>query len=489
MDTNAQQILATLAQLNHPSRTWKPRPDQPARFDEQTSFVQDTEHRNIVCLGGTGSGKSDAAAKKVTDILRFKEPPRPQTPYWVLSDTFDMSCGILWAEKLAKFIPKDMIDGEPSWLDKKKCWPKSVRLRPWTSGNSWTLEFKSAAQGRERLQGASIGGCWCSESIADWSVIEEIQGRMRDYSWAQLIWDLTPLIPMPDLEELYEEQQRGSPKNGWWFYHLNSELNAALADGWVDEFLDGLSPDVRETRRIGKFGSYEGVIFKEFNKEHIVKPFKIPEEWPRWRSLDFGNNFACIWLALDPDTQRQFVYREYYWDYAKHRSARLLKEHAECILGEYWGYEGCRCTYYDPADPTSAREIQQHGVADLTPARKNTLESIEEIRKKLCVQSDGKPGLFFFDSCRDSIHQMRAYRWEKQRGEKDPKPQPIKHMDHLVDAVRYAVFSRIVNTGPFKPIQRVERTWGSKASGSRPAGPAYSPMGFRPLGWEPPYSY
>ncbi len=58
--TLAQRYLAA---CEHPLNSWQPRPDQPDRFDCQTGFVADRSHKVCVCLGGTGSGKSDADSK------------------------------------------------------------------------------------------------------------------------------------------------------------------------------------------------------------------------------------------------------------------------------------------------------------------------------------------------------------------------------------------------------------------------------------------
>lgn len=55
-----------------------------------------------------------------------------------------------------------------------------------------------------------------------------------------------------------------------------------------------------------------GNYFKEFSETtHCMKPFKIPEHWPRYRSFDYGlDMFACFWWAVDEDG-RCWCYREY----------------------------------------------------------------------------------------------------------------------------------------------------------------------------------
>jgi hypothetical protein len=79
-----------------------------------------------------------------------------------------------WGEKLSKFIPPEAI-AKISWLDAGREWPKAVVLKPWKDGNNYTINFKSAAQGRQKLEAASIIGAWVSEAV-DWEIIEELYG-------------------------------------------------------------------------------------------------------------------------------------------------------------------------------------------------------------------------------------------------------------------------------------------------------------------------
>ena len=45
---------------------------------------------------------------------------------------------------------------------------------------------------------------------------------------------------------------------------------------------------------------------------HVVEPFPIPDERPRFRGLDFGNNFARGWRSIR--TARSAVFRECWQD-------------------------------------------------------------------------------------------------------------------------------------------------------------------------------
>ncbi len=426
--------------LENPLYSFQPRPDHNHLHDQQTSFVNDNTSRVQVVLGGTGSGKSEAAAYKVARFLLFDQPPpRKNTPFWVVSETFDLSCGVCWCEKLIRYIPGEMI-ANTSWYNQRLEYPNAIILKPHENGNNYLINFMSAAQGRRKFTAASIAGAWISEPLNEWGIFQEIQGRTRDYEWAKIIYDQTPLIPQPELEQFYENRPAG-----WSFYHLNTLCNDRLATGWADEYLASLPEEVRDTRTWGAFSSFEGSIYKQLNKEHYVEPFEIPDEWPKYRCMDFGNYFATVWMTHDPSNSKWYVYDDYYWDYSR-RGGALIRRHAEELRKRHkWNKPGCRGTFGDPADPTSIREFAAQHIA-ITGARKNVLGGIEQVGKLLMPQRDGKPGLMIFRTCAETIRQMRAYRWAKGSGKTDPKPEPLKVYDHLPDCIRMLI-SSVVGSG------------------------------------------
>jgi hypothetical protein len=449
----------------HPLHSWSPRPDQPDRHDQQSAFMTDKTSRFMVALGGTGSGKSDAAACKVARFLLSEQsPPISDTPVWVVSDTEKTTAEICWP-KLQKFIPSDAIarkkNGDPdiSWSNEQARHPAFVRLKPWKgSKGNYKIEFKSAHQGRTKFQGVAIMLAWMSEAISDWAIVSEIIGRTREWAESRVIYEQTPLIPQRELEALYQ-----APSPGWAFYHMNTRCNSHLQPGFIDELLATVPEEMRDTRTWGAFGSYEGVIFKELTNEHFIKPFPIPEDWPKYRGIDFGQHAAAVWLAHDPANEKWYAYRDYYHDYAKAKVALRPSELIRPIQSVPWSGEFCSTTYSDH-DPTWIAELRAGGIHCVRARKEPVLGGIELIRKLLMPQKDGRPGLFIFNSCGDLKAQMQAYRWDKE------KNAPLKVFDHTVDCLRYVLFSKgaAILPGPIKPLDMKpkERTPVLRAPGS-----------------------
>ena len=81
----------------------------------------------------------------------------------------------------------------------------------------------------------------------------------------------------------------------------NTELLKASPE--YIQMLDTLPEDIRAAHRYGDWDAMAGQYFSEFRRDvHVVKPFTLPLEWPRYRAFDYGlDMFACYWFAIDFD--------------------------------------------------------------------------------------------------------------------------------------------------------------------------------------------
>jgi phage terminase large subunit len=65
---------------------------------------------------------------------------------------------------------------------------------------------------------------------------------------------------------------------------------------------------------------------------------------------------------------------------------------------------------------------------------------IEAVQAALKVQGDGKPRLFIFKTCRNTIKEISGYKWSEGTESKDAKDEPLKVNDHTCDCIRYAIY-------------------------------------------------
>jgi phage terminase large subunit len=425
--------------LTDPYYAFQPREDDPAEFDEQTSFVNDNTSKFAICLGGTGSGKTLAAAHKTARYVLERPPQRTRLPFWIIGESFDQICQAAWVEKLATIIPEECI-ADYQWYRNKRQWPYAVLLKHPTIPDEvgWILEFKSYEQGFGGMKAVSIGGYWCNEELP-YHLLFEIQGRCRDYSspgWA----DFTPVeCKDPEWIEAYED-----PPRGWKFYHLNNLKNTAKAANadktiaeWATDYLATVPEELREMRQTGKFSVLRGAVFKEFRKSvHVIEPRRIPREWRKIRGLDFGfnNPTCCLWIARDNDGI-YYVYDEYY------RAQASIDENVAEIDKREWEYNQ---PWYGPTysdhEATIRNEYILRGIPCI-PANKSRNPGIELLRSLMIQGRNGKPRLYIFSTCKNLIKEIQGYRYPEGTTGRNPKDEPIDKDDHAVDALRMAIFT------------------------------------------------
>ena len=241
----------------------------------------------------------------------------------------------------------------------------------------------------------------------------------------------------PVLHQVWLENRiRALPETDAVFYaDLNDNRRSRggyVDDAEIDALIAEWPAEVQATRIAGHFAAFLGAVFKTFSRDvHVCSPFRIPDDWPRWRSIDFGfnNPFACLWLTRDAD-RRWYVYAEHY------QARESLAYHAERIKG-ISGREKYRATWADH-DSQDRYELEKDGIKTAA-ARKDVHLGIEAVQAVLKVQDDGRPRLQIFSTCKHTISEMIGYRWAEGRESKDAKDEPLKVNDHCVDPLRYAI--------------------------------------------------
>jgi len=431
---------------------FRPREDRPDLFDQQTAFY---ESRDAVAflLGGNASGKTEAAAAKAARfLLRDQPPPRRDTPFWIVSNTYEQVCSVCWGEKLhgRRHIPDCEVDwSRVRWLNSSLGWPMQVPLKPWPGRPeaNWLLELKSYEQGRKHLQARSIGGFWLSEQFT-WDVFQEVLRGCREYMFpGGQIAEFTPIDPelCIELERLWDD-----PPAGWGFYRLNTQRNRAVAEDWLASFLAAVPDEMRATRLTGALAVYEGTIFQTFNPAvHVVDLSRPADDQAAgglagrvYCGIDWGASaehpLVCLW-GRRTDWGDWTILAEYW----SNRQDLTLADHWREIRRISQDLAVEPPTYADTENPLAISQFAAWG-CPIQGARKDVLDSIDCIRSLLKVQqSTGRPRLVISRRCTHLIEQMRKYRWDRKKqptGRLAP-PRPLKRDDDCVDALRYMVYS------------------------------------------------
>lgn len=383
-------------------------------------------------FGGNQSGKTHTnmmdLAQLALDVHPFKSTPKGL--HWAAIESWEQVRDILWEENLKKFIPPHHIMPNGILYGQDKV-PKKVFLK-----NGHRIEFKAFNQGRTLFEARQIDSCHCDEQcLHDFQgILNEIQTRLMKKR-GFLAWSMTPIIPQFKLEERIEEL----PDTDEIFYaDLNSNRESKggyIPDKRIDNLINEWPEEVQATRVKGHFASFYGAVYRTFNRNiHVIKPFEIPKEWPKYRGFDFGftNPFVCLWIAKDKD-ENWYVYQEYY------KAKTGIGEHIANVKKLSMA-EDYIVSWADPENAEDRAEMRKAGILTKT-ARKDISRGIELIQSKLKVKPNGKPSLFIFNSCRNTCREMASYHYPTGSKSKNPADKPVQKNDHAVDALRYVIYS------------------------------------------------
>ena len=230
---------------------------------------------------------------------------------------------------------------------------------------------------------------------------------------------------MPDKKEDEEDLEHLLPQTP----------KAVITAGWDDapwltedakrRMLEDTPSNLRDARSKGIPAMGSGNVYPIPLDEITVAAFDIPPNWKRIYGLDVGwNKTACIWAAIDPNSDTIFIYDEHYQGQA-HPAI-----HAEAIRSRGSWITGV----IDPAsrgrsqvDGQNLMQIYKDLGLKLWPAKNEVEGGITNIWNRL---STGKLKVF-----KHLINFQKEYLLYRR----DEHGRIVKENDHLLDALRYVV--------------------------------------------------
>ena len=388
----------------------------------------------FLCTGGNRAGKTQFGAQLAVAIaagrdewfvqewLRINNLPKdliqrkPQTVWYAALSYGDaLEYG---RPKLEQYAPSGT--KYTRWRAQDRA---SMRLP-----NGGRIVSLSVEAGREKFQGASVKFVWLDEEPSV-EVFEECMLRVVDTKGKILI-TATPLKGLSFLYDFFVD----NPPSGFNRYALSGLDNPYISSNKLKRAVAHLSEASQNARLFGMFTSQSGLVYPEFDRAvHVVKPFVIPDHWPRDIAIDFGvrNPFAALWIAHDEDNDCLYVYREYY------KTEKTTLENGRMIIALGAKDPDLRWIVADPESKDGrlllSRELGLH--TKKAPKHYGVMETINLVKDRLMLNAEGVPALMVFQSCKELIKEFRKYKWSKTKG----KDRPDKQWDHGLDALRYEI--------------------------------------------------
>lgn len=252
------------------------------------------------------------------------------------------------------------------------------------------------------------------------------------HAWVKDLWIDKNFAPHPEL---------AASKAEFHFIQSLPQDNPYLTESYLD-ILKSLPPGLRKAWLEGNWGIFEGMAFPSFSRAtHVLnEPIELPEDWPRWRALDWGFSkpSCCLWFCKNPDNDRIFVYREFYAaNLTDLQQARTIKEYSPVSEKVY-------ITYADPSMwarqtmanqvSSTADEFRKEGIL-LTKADNDRLSGKRKVQRLLQPLADGIAGLLIFPQCENLIRTIPSLALDKVRVEDVDTNQE----DHAYDSLRYGL--------------------------------------------------
>jgi len=412
-----------------------PLPAQAAAFASQA--------KHLGLFGGYGSGKSTTLGLWCLDEALAYSNNLGVIARKTWNDLRDSTMEVFWREVL----PDEMAPGKGSKKDPYRCrWMATDRDLIFYNGSK--IMFRHMAD-PPRYRSMELGFFGLDEGIEDGmhEAFKVMSSRLRRENSSRR--SITVSNPGPKscwLHRTFVEGMKRKP-NTYFAVSAPSIENRYLPEDYLAELMD--YPDEEfQMFVMGEFIAAQGAIFPKFRRErHVIRPFVIPDEWPKVRCVDVGvaHPFACLWLAVDESRPAIYVYRE--WVVADLDIEQQCRAVHGLSVGEQY--------LHTVIDPTTAARAITGGMPvidqvrmyldNVVPGFNDVQAGITRIRTLLNWNVDGaghttrEPMLYFFESCPVSIDQIESLQYDVRRGISTGKP--VKRDDDTVDALKYGVQS------------------------------------------------
>lgn len=438
---------------------WVPYPKQGEGLAQFTSEI-----KIFGVLGGNRSGKTEEGAfiavawalgkdffkgEPAWEYVKDLPIPEPPNNIWVVGLDFPTLRDVIWGQKLRSgrnhpgMLPRDPV----------VCDPKDGDFLA-KFGNGSQITCKSADSGPEKFQGASVDLVWIDEEPEE-SVYNECYQRTIDCA-GRICITLTPLtdinsgVRTPWVFDLYEEYRRGAKDVK--FVQLSLLDNPYVPQAEKDKAIEFWAGHYEERARLyGEFIRKSGLVYPMWNRtQHVVRPFGIPREWPRYVSIDPAASgvTAVLWAAIDPH-DNIYLYKEYYEkdliisDHAKNIKIRTAGDPVDIwLIDPFFGRQKNAETH-----KTNTQLYREAGLPVRQPEVGDDygLNVSREYLNATTQLNSRHPALYIFDGLRAFENEIEHYTWDFfQAGEQKglSKDKPRKAHDHLMNAMQYLCSTR-----------------------------------------------
>jgi len=287
-----------------------------------------------------------------------------------------------------------------------------------------------------------------------------LQGRLRGKVFPRPAM-VCVCNPGPPAGFLYEKFVQNAEKpeaerdNDYAYFSTDSFENIHNPEAYFERLRKWEGTQYYARYVLGQWVAFKGLILDSFDpKIHVIKPFKIPYEWPKYMFVDFGydNPMVMGWVARDPKSGTFYLYRQFYKTRTLVRDAIAIAKQMCLQTGEK--IEDIVADH----DAENRAQFEQDWIGTIA-ARKDVAAGIQALQEVFLNAAHGNaPGFYIFnddwsetngfwygliekdpilvEDGRPTCMQEEAglYKWGKN-------DVPVKENDHSIDGARYLVYT------------------------------------------------
>lgn len=418
-----------------------------------------SKQRYVVCKGSRASKKSTTAALKL--IVRLMQMPLANA--LVVRQTAATLANSCYAQ-LKWAINR--LGVEKYW----KCTINPLQMTYLPTGQK--IIFRGCDDSYKitsiAVEKGHLCWCWMEECYEcaeeDFNRIDEsLRGQLPEGYYIQWLLTFNPWSSSSWLKARFFDK----PSDNVLAMTTTYKCNEWLSENDLALFreIERTDPERAKVVCEGQWGIESGQYFSMWRESlHVVKPFEIPRNWVKFRSMDFGTArpYAVVWFAIDYDGNA-FVYRELYGWGGKPNvgTGETARQIGEKIVEMETRDEDLRYGVLDSAcwarsgvtGPTIAEEINavliKKGLAPFIASSKGRLEGANAFKQRLIgneiEEGNYKPAIKFFSTCIHCLRTIPMIGHDKHK----PELPDTDAEDHAYDAIAYACLSR-----PWVPVRQ-----------------------------------
>src|ERR1035437_3604850 len=346
--------------------------------------------------------------------------------------------GSLWAgKKINEFPDKDGIIAAPTYkILQQSTLQKFFQNFPQLQNPKYYKETKGVIElptgGRVFVRSADQP--FGSEGITAWWEWLDEAGQFSRMAWTvyrsriamtggQQLITTTPYALNWLYTELYLPWQRKEDLNYSCFTWKSIE-NPHFPKDYFEAERRRLSTEEFARRYCGEFTKMEGLVY-DLPTEQIIPPKTDINVKEVILGLDFGFHNPTAGVVIKVSADNVFYITDEYYQSGK------TQDELEDDLKGLQRSVPFRQVNPDPAEPDRIAAMKKHGFYVKT-VDKNVQLGIDRVRELIRIKQ-----LFVFNTCKNTLDEINYYHYDAEK----LKEEPVKDKDHLMDALRYALYN------------------------------------------------